>query len=62
LAGSEATTGSQTSGADAPAFDKARGSFVIVRSRIQGMKIGYFTDTDTLYVEFRDRPVADSRQ
>ena len=25
------------------------------------MKIRYFTDTDTLYIEFRDRPVAETR-
>ncbi len=25
------------------------------------MKIGYFTDTDTLCIEFRDRPVAETR-
>jgi uncharacterized protein YuzE len=25
------------------------------------MKIRYFTDTDTLYIEFRDQPVAESR-
>ena len=25
------------------------------------MKIRYFTDTDTLYIEFRDRPVAKTR-
>jgi uncharacterized protein YuzE len=25
------------------------------------MNILYFTDTDTLYIEFRDRPVAETR-
>ena len=25
------------------------------------MKIRYFTDTDTLYIEFRDQPVAETR-
>jgi len=25
------------------------------------MKIRYFTDTDTLYIEFRDRPVAETK-
>lgn len=25
------------------------------------MKIRYFTDTHTLYIEFRDRPVAETR-
>lgn len=25
------------------------------------MKIRYFTDTDTLYIEFRDQPIAESR-
>jgi uncharacterized protein YuzE len=25
------------------------------------MKIRYFTDTDTLYIEFRQRPVAETR-
>ena len=25
------------------------------------MKIRYFTDTDTLYIEFRDAPVAETR-
>ena len=25
------------------------------------MKIRYFTDTDTLYIEFKDRPVAETR-
>lgn len=25
------------------------------------MKIRYFTDTDTLHIEFRDRPVAETR-
>lgn len=25
------------------------------------MKVRYFQDTDTLYIEFRDRPVAESR-
>ena len=25
------------------------------------MKIRYFTDTDTLYIEFRDHPVAETR-
>jgi len=25
------------------------------------MKIRYFTDTDTLYIEFQNRPVAESR-
>jgi len=25
------------------------------------MKIRYFTDTDTLYIEFRERPVAETR-
>jgi uncharacterized protein YuzE len=25
------------------------------------MKIRYFTETDTLYIEFRDQPVAESR-
>ena len=25
------------------------------------MRIRYFTDTDTLYIEFRDRPVAETR-
>ncbi len=25
------------------------------------MKIRFFTDTDTLYIEFRDQPVAESR-
>jgi uncharacterized protein YuzE len=25
------------------------------------MRIRYFTDTDTLYIEFRNRPVAESR-
>jgi uncharacterized protein YuzE len=25
------------------------------------MKIRYFTDTDTLYIEFQDRPVAETR-
>jgi uncharacterized protein YuzE len=25
------------------------------------MKIQYFTDTDTLYIEFRDRPVAETK-
>jgi uncharacterized protein YuzE len=25
------------------------------------MKIRYFTDTDTLYIEFRDRPIAETR-
>jgi uncharacterized protein YuzE len=25
------------------------------------MKIRYFTDIDTLYIEFRDRPVAETR-
>ena len=25
------------------------------------MKIRYFKDTDTLYIEFRDRPVAETR-
>ena len=33
----------------------------VLRSRIQDMKIRYFTDTDTLYVEFRDRPVVETR-
>ena len=25
------------------------------------MKVRYFEDTDTLYIEFRDRPIAESR-
>ena len=25
------------------------------------MKIRYFTDTDTLYIEFRDRPVVETK-
>ena len=25
------------------------------------MRIKYFTETDTLYIEFRDRPVAETR-
>ena len=25
------------------------------------MKIRYFTDTDTLYIEFQDRPVAETK-
>ena len=25
------------------------------------MKVRYYTDTDTLYIEFRDRPVAETR-
>lgn len=25
------------------------------------MKIRYFTDTDTLYIEFRDQPIAETR-
>lgn len=29
--------------------------------RFQAMKIRYFADTDTLLVEFRDRPVAETR-
>ena len=27
----------------------------------QAMKIRYFTDTDTLHIEFRDEPVAETR-
>ena len=26
------------------------------------MKIRYFTDTDTLHIEFRDRPIAETRE
>jgi uncharacterized protein YuzE len=26
------------------------------------MKIQYFTDTDTLYIEFRDAPVSETRE
>ena len=25
------------------------------------MKVHYFQDTDTMYIEFRDRPIAESR-
>jgi len=33
----------------------------IFRPRIQAMKVQYFDDTDTLYIEFRDSDIAESR-
>lgn len=31
------------------------------RLRIQAMKISYFVDTDTLYIEFRPDPITETR-
>jgi len=31
------------------------------REAVQAMKIRYFTDTDTLYIEFRDQPVVETK-
>jgi uncharacterized protein YuzE len=33
----------------------------VLRPWIQAMKIRYFADTDTLYIEFRDVPVSETR-
>lgn len=41
--------------------DGENGAQRVLRSRVQTMRIRYFTDTDTLLIEFKDRPVAETR-
>jgi uncharacterized protein YuzE len=47
-----------TSGASSGRRD---GSQRVLRSRFQAMRIRYFQDTDTLYIEFRERGVVDTK-